>query len=138
MGYRIVPLKKLADLGVFGANNLALNLESEPVGSLESQEIRSPQRDLPKHHFFSLSLSLSGTLSLNTLRLFLYLSLLLCYVMLSPILNQFTILFYSFALFSFLPSNINIFELTDVFLGSSLLFKLMYIYIITSPIHKSS
>ena len=134
MGYRIVPLKKLADLGVFRANNLALNLESEPVGSLESQEIRSPQRDLPKHHF----LSLSGTLSLNTLRLFLYLSLLLCYVMLSPILNQFTILFYSFALFSFLPSNINIFVLTDVFLGSSLLFKLMYIYIITSPIHKSS
>lgn len=56
MGYRIVPLKKLADLGVFRANNLALNLESEPVGSLESQEIRSPQRDLPKHHFFSLSL----------------------------------------------------------------------------------
>ena len=87
MGYRIVPLKKLADLGVFRANNLALNLESEPVGSLESQEIRSPQRDLPKHHFLSLSLSLSGTLSLNTLRLFLYLSLLLCYVMLSPILN---------------------------------------------------
>ena len=83
MGYRIVPLKKLADLGVFRANNLALNLESEPVGSLESQEIRSPQRDLPKHHF----LSLSGTLSLNTLRLFLYLSLLLCYVTLSPILN---------------------------------------------------
>ena len=83
MGNRIVPVKKLADLGVFRANNLALNLESEPVGSLESQEIRSPQRDLPKHHF----LSLSGTLSLNTLRLFLYLSLLLCYVMLSPILN---------------------------------------------------
>ena len=58
MGNRIVPVKKLADLGVFRANDLALNLESEPVGSLESQEIRSPQRDLPKHHFFSLEHSL--------------------------------------------------------------------------------
>jgi len=53
-----IPVKKLADLGVLGANDLALNPQSEPVRALQPQEIRSPQRDLPQHHL-SLSLSLS-------------------------------------------------------------------------------
>ena len=90
MGYRIVPLKKLADLGVFRANNLALNLESEPVGSLESQEIRSPQRDLPKHHFFSLSLW--NTLFEYSEVVFVFVfAFMLCYVV-----SYFELVYYSF------------------------------------------
>ena len=90
MGYRIVPLKKLADLGVFRANNLALNLESEPVGSLESQEIRSPQRDLPKHHF--LSLSLWNTLFEYSEVVFVFVfAFMLCYVV-----SYFELVYYSF------------------------------------------
>jgi hypothetical protein len=61
---KILPVKKLPDLGVLRAYDLALNPQSEPERTLQPQEIRSPQGYLPQHHF-SLSRTLSDSLSLS-------------------------------------------------------------------------
>lgn len=45
-------MKKLADLRVVRSYDLALNLESEPVCSLQTQKIRSSNCYLPQHHSF--------------------------------------------------------------------------------------
>ena len=43
-------MKKLEELRVLRAYDPALNPESEPVSSLQTQEIRSSERYLPQHH----------------------------------------------------------------------------------------
>ncbi|KAL5980440.1 hypothetical protein ACLOJK_028348 [Asimina triloba] len=44
------PVKEIADLRVFWANDPALDFESKPVSSFQSQEICCSQSYLPQHH----------------------------------------------------------------------------------------
>lgn len=54
-----IPMKELADLGVFGADNATLKLESESVRPSQPQEISCCNRDFPQNHSWVFETSFS-------------------------------------------------------------------------------